>query len=94
MSSVCELPGPSGEQSAKQTSRKLEVGNPCRREGAHRGIHTRSACRVWLYKENRANWSSDSVTYGLIAENSNAKICSMLSVHLQRSVRLRRQYRV
>ena len=58
------------------------------------GIHPRFARRVWLFNENRADWSSDSVAYALIAENSNAKIYSMLSVYLQRSIRLRRQYRV
>ena len=58
------------------------------------GIHPRSMRRVWLFKENRADWPSGSVAYALIAENLNAKICSMLSVHLQRSIRLRRQYRV
>lgn len=58
------------------------------------GIHPRFARRVGPFKENRADWFSDSVAHVLIAENSNAKICSLLSVHLQRLVRLRRQYRV
>lgn len=52
------------------------------------------ARKVWLFKENRADWLSDSVAYALIAENSNPKICSVPSVHLQRSIRLRQQYRV
>ena len=53
------------------------------------GIHPRYPRRVWLFNENRADWPSDSVAYALIAENLNAKICSMLSVHLQRSIHLR-----
>ena len=58
------------------------------------GIHPRFARRVGPFKENRTDWSSDSVAYALITESSNAKICFMLSVHLKRSIRLRRQYRV
>ena len=49
-----------GGQSAKQTSRKLEGGNPCQRESAPRGIQASSACGVRLFIENRPDRSSDS----------------------------------
>ena len=40
---MCELPEFSGEQSARQTSRELEGGNPCRRESTARGNQPNSA---------------------------------------------------
>ena len=70
---------------AGNSKEKIHVG-----EEAHPKYPAESRARkVWLFKENRSNNSSDSVAYALIAENLNAKICSMLSVHLQRSIRLR-----
>ena len=63
-----ELPRFSREQPSKQTSWKLEGGNPCRRESTLRRNQPEAARGVWLYKENPRNCSRNSAVYASIAE--------------------------